>query len=639
MNNDIELSIESKPKAQDINLNEALMLALNPLEHVSVKKALALIEMELYKKLIHKLLSTATYTPEKVYIFYDKLEQFYAAINDIFSLNADFFLIPSEHRISKYNFHIGRNFMIEKLDAFCHSLKNVFTAENTPFIYELFARLLAIKMVEVIREFNIPALDCFTKTQAEIDLDTNSFFNYKPSFSTRALTLEEGSPSFWCYKEYSGQHAAQAFIQEELLNTGKNNDGSFQQQWETDTRLHSHVFAAIKHYLFNRLEIKKIGDSYFSLYIIAQAILRRSSPTAFRSRTIPEVLFYLNTMNILPSEGNRLFDSSIGWLNRFTGTMMANQGQGFKSYVGTDPNATVTQKAEELYGYFSNFLTSNYPQAPVDFHHAFLNYPAEELTEEVVIQHNQGNYFDLALTSPPFDRSANEKYALNQNQSEIAKQVWKRYETEQSYLDKFLIPLIRINMKVLRAGGVFALHFKNYTLLDKALKKLEETDKDLPMEKLSEGRYYPNFKQTIQNGREPFEKIFFFRRPNKIENIPLVMIADTPRIPPKRKFIAIEDSKSNTQDFFKKQKSTQLLDISVLKILNRFLKCNLIKAEIEFNLDFDKIDEEASLAMGIQITQTPNTQIITITDRSRLTTWLKENQWNDERGQDVDLRM
>lgn len=549
-----------------------------PIKLTNVKLALSLIDGELSQKLIKKLHSSNVYNPENVSILPDGMKKFHFAINHILSLESDFLLTKSEHKISSYNFHIARTTMIKEIELFCDSLQDVFTEINTPFIHELFARILAIRMVELIREFDIPAIDCFTKKQEEIDQDTRKFLSYEPSFVTSALTLEEEIPSFWCYKEYSGQLAPQSFIQEELLNTGKNNEGSFQQQWETDTKLHTHVFSAIKAYIFNKTEIKRAGDdSYFSLYSIAKAILRRSSPTAFRSRTVPEILYYLNERNILPKEGNSLFDSSIGWLNRFTGTMMGNKGLGFKSYVGTDPNSTVVQKAEELYGYFNNFLTSAYPENPVTFHHAFLNSPAEELTEEVVIQNNQGNYFDLALTSPPFDCTANEKYALNKSQFEIDKQVWKRYETQQSYLDQFLIPLIRINMRVLRAGGVFALHFKNYTLLDKALQKLQATDNDFQMEKLSEGYYYPSFKQTAQKGREAYEKIFFFRRPNKIENIPPVMsnhnaiieaMPDGRIRATKRKYAALDGASSdNPEGFFKKRKSVEHLDSGIYKTL------------------------------------------------------------------------
>ena len=293
-------------------------------KELSVKSALSNIEGDLRKKLINKLLGTDTFYPDKMNIVNE--QQFNVAINRLLSLESDFFLIPVEYKSSKYNLHASRVSLLEELQLFLNSLEGVFENTDTLFIYELFARLLAIRIVEMIREFNIPAIDCFTKTAEDIDNDTRKFFHYQPTFTTTAFTLEKDIPSFWCFKEFSGQLAAQSFIQQEMLNTGKNRSGSFQHQWETDTKLHSHVFAALKNYLFNKTGIRKSGDAaHFSLYTIAQIIFRRSAPTAFRSRTVPEVLYYLNQKNVLPAEGNSLFDSSMGSLIRFTGAMMGSQ--------------------------------------------------------------------------------------------------------------------------------------------------------------------------------------------------------------------------------------------------------------------------------------------------------------------------
>ena len=154
--------------------------------------------------------------------------------------------------------------------------------------------------------------------------------------------------------------------------------------------------------------------------------------------------------------------TSIGWLNRLTGSMLANQGNSFKSYVGTDPNPMIAKKAQELY---LSLLKYN-----EKFHATFLTSPIEDLAVEEILACNNNEYFDLAITSPPFEPGLMvEKYAYLDSTEIKDKQSWVRYTTIDDYTRNFMVALLIKNIAILRAGGIFDLMSNDTNYLNRFL--------------------------------------------------------------------------------------------------------------------------------------------------------------------------
>ncbi len=215
-------------------------------------------------------------------------------------------------------------------------------------------------------------------------------------------------------------------------------------------------------------------------------------------------------------KGNTVFDSSIGWLNRLAGSMLANQGNGFKNYVGTDPNPVIAEKAQALYW---SLLEYN-----KNFQAAFLTSPIEDLAIEEILTCNNNDYFDLAITSPPFEPgpTITEKYACLSSSEITTKQSWMRYTNKDDYTKTFMVALLIKNIAILRAGGVFVLHFKNDAIIQAALNIVKNNHKEIDFDLFEKGKYYNIPPQkTPQSKKQSFENVYFFHRPNRVEPIPI----------------------------------------------------------------------------------------------------------------------
>ena len=127
-------------------------------------------------------------------------------------------------------------------------------------------------------------------------------------------------------------------------------------------------------------------------------------------------------------DAKNVLDFSAGWGDRLVGFHASNA----ESYVGLDPNS----KLHPHYNSISEFCNTGKKTE-------FICSPAEDA--------DLGDRkFDFVFTSPPYFNI--EKYSEEETQS------WKRYKTNQEWLDLFFLPSLKLAWESLVQGGRIAIN-------------------------------------------------------------------------------------------------------------------------------------------------------------------------------------
>lgn len=419
------------------------------------------------------------------------------AINSIYGINTNELITEDSLELSMIK--------IKKLlEEFHNSVFPLLIQNNEDadvFIKKLFSRILAKRILVAIREKNIAITD-FTKiSESQFNEEAQKLYDYQPKPDNKTDEFESKYKVGHCQTKVTDY-----FMLEEMQKTGKGGgtkgNKSVLQIWNDDTALHGKISGSIYAYFTKSHNTKK---HFTCANIISHMKMPGNQVSHYRPTAVVDLYFYLIREGIFKEdERYDFFDSSSGWGDRLAGALFANQGKGFKKYFGFDPNPTVI----EAYRKLIDKVSSKYNP---DFITKFYQEGIEKADAKKIIQES-GGYFHLTHTSPPFYK-AKERY--NEGGQDEGKQVWKAYPDEDKYINQFFIPLLKINLELLTAGGVFALHFKEELLLKKALNLLNKAQNDirLNVEIWKTGKYYPS-----AAGKS--ESVFFFRKNNFFENVP-----------------------------------------------------------------------------------------------------------------------
>lgn len=423
-------------------------------------------------------------------------EKFILAITSIIDMD-------SVDLVENEQLSVSTNTINKYLNQFQEAMESILlpneNKDRNELIVKFFVRVFSIKLVNVIREYNISISDAHDVTDKKYSDTIEKIYNYQRTVNMQNdLFILEFNPN-------AGSIISNRFIIDELNNTPKGKKKSNQETWNSDSELHMSIFPALEKFM------TKTTQLFMSKHIVQQ-INRRSSATHFRPTSVIDIYYYLVQEKIINENTPiNFFDSSIGWLDRLTAALLCAKGQAFKSYVGFDPNPKVITAGNQLVA----GLKSNYnPNFNVQLYQEGI----ETVDSSDVIKRN-GGCFSFAFTSPPFF-AAQEKYGINGDNEKA--QVWKLYTTLGEYKNKFLRPLLQTNFNVLTAGGVFGLHFKEEKLLKETLELVNKdiNNESMKMQIWQQGIYYPKGQKTCT------EAIYLFRRPNRIEEIPY-LIPDT----------------------------------------------------------------------------------------------------------------
>lgn len=174
------------------------------------------------------------------------------------------------------------------------------------------------------------------------------------------------------------------------------------------------------HYCLNALWSLKVNELNENILFSTMA-LRQYVASQFRVSSAKAIYELFNA--------ERVLDTSAGWGDRFAGFSAASCT---KEYLGIDPNTSLHS------GYIKQAVLYNTGK-----NYNFLKAPAED----VILPFE---YFDLMFTSPPY--FGTEKYSNEKTQS------WRRYGKLESWLNDFLLVVIKNTWRSLKSGGYLAIN-------------------------------------------------------------------------------------------------------------------------------------------------------------------------------------
>jgi hypothetical protein len=452
---------------------------------------------EAYEQLAKKQRRSKNYKPGLYGISRTDASRVHEIIEQVFAIQDD--TIVQNRKIN-----ISRDFFNYSWDQFYIKLLPLLLNRQSPeldrkFIFELFIRVFASKMVRAIRKNQISILEILQKDKQSRDEAVSEFYEYTaPSNANEIFTAE-----FRLLPKT--KDITDFYVMEHMLSTAKQKvKDNMTHLWTNDDYLVFICFSTLRMFDKNKRH-KFLYDK-----LLTSTMYQNFGITHFRACTVSDFHSYLVKRGVFESEQELFyFDSSIGWLDRLLGALFCNQGKTFKGYTGYDPNPAVIEAARKLFqdlGYLNP-----------GFHAKFNEKGIEKEDPKQIIKENQGRYFDMALTSPPYF-IGKELYGINYKE----KQAWFLYPTEEEFTKKFLVPLMQINYEVLGAGGIFALNYSGEAQIINALKIINSSYAQIGecMKLWDKGDYYPRPPVSVtSNGtRIASEKIYIFQRGNKIEN-------------------------------------------------------------------------------------------------------------------------
>ena len=149
--------------------------------------------------------------------------------------------------------------------------------------------------------------------------------------------------------------------------------------------------------------------------------------------------FNVNTAKNLynTAKGNVIFDISCGWGDRLTGFYLSNK----ESYYGTDPNLNMFEIYKTMCRTYEKWLGCENPKfiEGKDFFEIqgvknvrIYSLPAED------VRYNEIPNIDLTFSSPPYFN----KELYGKNSTAQDNQSWKRYKTQDAWLEEFLYKIM-----------------------------------------------------------------------------------------------------------------------------------------------------------------------------------------------------
>ena len=164
-------------------------------------------------------------------------------------------------------------------------------------------------------------------------------------------------------------------------------------------------------------------------------------------------------------DAKKVLDMTAGWGDRLLSSLMC---ENVKFYLGVDPNSNLEPIYNEMIENFSEILGKN----PDNFRVINSAFEDVDLTLGNQMIGNVDGNFDLMFTSPPFFNM--EEY------SEDSGQVFKRYETEDSWIQGFVKPSIQKVFRFLKVGGYMVLDIGEITYWTDVKNKIGQTTNYLP---------------------------------------------------------------------------------------------------------------------------------------------------------------